>query len=847
MAYSALIQAAAAKFGVPPNLLTAQMMAESGGNPNAVSPAGARGVMQFMPQTAQQFGVNPNDPAQAIPAAAHYDAQNLQRFGNAQGMLAAYNEGPTAYAQHGIDNPQTAAYVQKVMAPQAPSAAAVQAKINEIMGTTGASAAPAAVAPSGPPSPEAVQARINQIMNGTLAPAKSATPPQPGLMHSLGAGLAQGFHDVTNFPALEATKGLAAIGVPLEASPSQVQAMQKQGTAHFDKAYQGNVGADVGRIGGQLASTLPLFGIGGGAIDAAGEGAASLLGDSTTAAKVVRGISNLMTGSAGAGKEGVAGLSTRAASRGIAGAGMGGIAAGVTSGAYPGNPWEQVAGGMAGGALMGEAIPAAGALIKPAVRLAKNSLGGVADLSDKATANGALNSLIKAIKDDGYKDPLGFLDKMREMGPETMPVDVGGRNVRGLAQAVAHAPGAGSEIISSALENRMAENPDRVSAALQQATGKSGNIYGTIEQLEKKARSAAAPLYKASNAFQLPVDEHLQYMLSQPEAKAGFNAGMSADRVNAAAENQPFNPAEYTGSPAIVKPPSSVSLEPTVTPAVAPSMKAVDATKRGLDSLLEPYRNPVTGKLELHGEGVAINNLRSALVKRADELNPAYAEARQAWAGPAQAKDMMFLGQRAINAPHEITAKTVQGLSGVNREYFLNGVTRALQDKIDTTSEGADAVRKIFANPKQQNVLRAAFDDPKTYDEFAHRMKAESAYAKARNEILKGSQTASREAWQANQGVPNMLPHLANALTGNPGAAVMGAARDVNNFLATPTERRLAAQASLLTSTDADTLESMFRSAKSGAVKKTVNNALTGASLAGRGAGGLYGANYGDR
>jgi soluble lytic murein transglycosylase-like protein len=78
-----------------PQLLDAVQHVESGGNPNAVSPAGAQGPYQFMPATAASVGVtNPFDPVQARQGASRYLTQLDQRFGNPQAAIAAYNAGP---------------------------------------------------------------------------------------------------------------------------------------------------------------------------------------------------------------------------------------------------------------------------------------------------------------------------------------------------------------------------------------------------------------------------------------------------------------------------------------------------------------------------------------------------------------------------------------------------------------------------------------------------------------------------------------------------------------------------------------------------------------------------------
>lgn len=79
-----------------PQLLDAVQHVESGGNPNAVSPAGAQGAFQLMPATAASVGVtNPMDPVQARAGASRYLAQLYSQFPNdPQAAIAAYNAGP---------------------------------------------------------------------------------------------------------------------------------------------------------------------------------------------------------------------------------------------------------------------------------------------------------------------------------------------------------------------------------------------------------------------------------------------------------------------------------------------------------------------------------------------------------------------------------------------------------------------------------------------------------------------------------------------------------------------------------------------------------------------------------
>jgi hypothetical protein len=118
-AYRAPLLAAAARWSVSAALLAAQLMAESGFDPGAVSPAGAAGIAQFMPSTAAAYGLgDPFDPDAAIDAQAHLMSDLLRQFEAPELALAAYNAGPAPVAACGCvpGYPETQAYVARIMA-----------------------------------------------------------------------------------------------------------------------------------------------------------------------------------------------------------------------------------------------------------------------------------------------------------------------------------------------------------------------------------------------------------------------------------------------------------------------------------------------------------------------------------------------------------------------------------------------------------------------------------------------------------------------------------------------------------------------------------------------------------
>jgi hypothetical protein len=113
----AVARHAAISAGLDPDIFERQIHAESGFDRDARSPAGARGIAQIMPATAQSWGVDTSDPVASLQVAAQRMAGYVKKYGSYSAALAAYNAGPGAVERYGGVPPyaETQHYVAKIL------------------------------------------------------------------------------------------------------------------------------------------------------------------------------------------------------------------------------------------------------------------------------------------------------------------------------------------------------------------------------------------------------------------------------------------------------------------------------------------------------------------------------------------------------------------------------------------------------------------------------------------------------------------------------------------------------------------------------------------------------------
>lgn len=268
--------------------------------------------------------------------------------------------------------------------------------------------------------------------------------------------------------------------------------------------------------------------------------------------------------------------------------------------------------------------------------------------------------------------------------PAILP-DLGGRNVQQLAGSAANMPGRSMEAADQVVQSRRAGAPDRLQAASDTAFGggSGGDVAATRDQLITDRRAAAGPLYDA--AFQATVQENpdLRRMLAMPEIQQGIQRGLNIQRVEAGATGLPQT---YSGP------------------------ELLDAAKRGLDDMLEQYRD-ATGRLVLDQRGRAIEQLRQSFVAATDQAVPELAAARQAWAGPSSALDAIDRGRRGLTQDRDVVAATTGRLSPADQPFYQLGMGRAVSDKFSDPARAVGNARRLLEDQGMQTRLASAVPD----------------------------------------------------------------------------------------------------------------------------------------
>lgn len=268
----------------------------------------------------------------------------------------------------------------------------------------------------------------------------------------------------------------------------------------------------------------------------------------------------------------------------------------------------------------------------------------------------------------------------------------------------------------------------------------------------------------------------IQQFLDDPILKKGLAKGVQLQRLDALAEGKPFNPRELAitgtdsdGNPVI---------------GGVPNMQTLDAGKRGLDEMLDEFRDKTTGKMVWNQTSKAIDAVRRSYVNELDNLNGDYKAARQVSGDYLSAQDAFHRGKRIVlndNVTESQFAKAFNGLSEADKEAFKGGLVH----QIHNLAQSNRLRPKLFFSPRVQGKMRAVFGQNEANDIIA-KAQVEADMQRAGNRMKPdvNSPTAELVDTMADQDAPSKAGMALDAFdvakkayTGNPIGALRGAGK----------------------------------------------------------------------
>lgn len=430
----------------------------------------------------------------------------------------------------------------------------------------------------------------------------------------------------------------------------------------------------------------------------------------------------------------------QAARRGAVAGAAGGAAYGFNSGEGLADRVENAMAGGGMGGLLGAALPVA-------LRAGNTLYQGIRAALPGGAERGASYAVGRALQRDAT-DPRALADQLDEaaaLGKPATMADVGGANVKRLAEVAAQSPGAGSQQAKVFLEGRAKGQLARLANDLKQATGTYKAASEAIEETLEARSQAAAPLYKAAMEFpaeQYPeIVEAFQGALKTPYGRSAM-ARASRDLLT-----------EYRGGIDSV-----------------PFMVRIDAWKKAIDDL--------AGQAQRSGarnQGRVIQGLRDSVIGTVDDVQkragqPVYLEARNAWSGPSQFLDALDVGRKIEKMSPDEVAAFFRSASEANKDAFRVGAVNALQVKMGQNAAEMPDLTRVMKSPNMADKIRAMIPDEALAETYGRRLGIEREMASTGNQALRNSATAARLAgMEDNKDVGILMEALRDLMTGRIG------------------------------------------------------------------------------
>ncbi|MGV0964192.1 MAG: hypothetical protein ACOYBT_09910 [Polynucleobacter sp.] len=354
---------------------------------------------------------------------------------------------------------------------------------------------------------------------------------------------------------------------------------------------------------------------------------------------------------------------------------------------------------------------------------AQREIGAALAKADPAAVRGSLSEAA------GLNTPFALADTHPEL--------------RELAAAAVRRSPTAAQVAENTLLPRGRGQIDRFGRAVESNLGPVANIPQLSEDMMQQARTAAGPLYDAAYARPGASSVRLDDLADRP---LSMRPGMARARSIAAEEGRDPTSLGF-----------GFDAEGNTTLNRVPSFQTLDYVKRGLDDVLEPHRDPLSGRLHLNEATRAINATKNELLGRIDAVNTDYAAARSAYAGPVSARDALARGRDAITLnPDELRYQVAQQ-TPEHLDQMQLGYQSGLMDRANSVRDTSNPFEATLATPAAHQRLAALYPNHPGVERLMRVREFERQMAETSNAVLGNSKTAQRGLADQAFAVPDIL------------------------------------------------------------------------------------------
>jgi len=338
--------------------------------------------------------------------------------------------------------------------------------------------------------------------------------------------------------------------------------------------------------------------------------------------------------------------------------------------------------------------------------------------------------------------PEEVLMKLREIGPDAMPADLGNNFARLLRSASNEIPRI-EALSKSALDGRSLGQSARITESMEGSTGTTGlSVDDELKRIDMTLKPQIDEAYKIAKQKGEQV-----IFPEKPKLPSGVRM-TDATSGKAKAEVKPkqtrlqalLDGANVSGQ-AKKAADAEISAKRLSGEQVT-KLDIIDAHKRALDDII--------GAAIRSGEQNKARNfikIKNMIVDEVDSLLPEYKSARDLFAGKAELENAAEIGKEFMKPSFKSkdVEDLVKGMSDSEKKFFKLGAKEAILSKMDESNIGADLVKRLFNKNGSMRKLRPLFDSEESFNDFASTLEKESLFNLTRRAAQANSTTAKQQ------------------------------------------------------------------------------------------------------